>query len=1114
MADSFIQKDIVDMLRSGSTEDMSKISAQLDNISSDLRNMTKAMQGNMSQANYRNFYGPNTGYGYQGPGYGYSSMGRTFNQAYQNGWGSAKGTYTRSGTTLRGFTDNFEDALVRGLTESKFDKEIADALTDFARQINVPFKQLPDMFGKELGRMAATAFKNTAAGKKFTLAMDTFKSGSADIIRNRGSEFAKYVKMGGSLSDAAGVAGAGAVSDIVGLISKVGPALAEAVPALVLFALVLKGVDTAMESLKLTVEAVKKVYTALGKVANREATSRQENVKLAEKRMKDDFDTLVRQPFKILEEAANQIYNSWKTNLTTVSATQGYTKADVQDLMAAFAERLRQEGLSKYVSGADLFDNLAKVLNSGMSGQIAEEFAYQATVLGKAIPTQDFFNYASTYASIAANAVRSGQSQSQAIQAANESLSTFANGLLYASRELTGGFTTGLTNASEIYAESAKIAQAARSDNMSNISSVLLAVQGYVGAVAPDLASQLTSKIYSILTGGNSSDIVALRSLAGVNASNTEFLKQFAKNPQKIFASLFDNLAKMYSDSSDAYMEKAEGYAQLFGLSSEAFQRVDFAELSTAIRNMNMSSASLDQNMSLLVDGQTTTTAEQLKAQQINQYMIEEGLAYVIDNEAAQLIQQHMWDEQMKREMMESVYGVELQGSAMEALEMIEHAVNNILNFLNPVSWLKKIGNVVSTVNETKALDADLRQMLELGKVGPGNATALYQLTTRNADLHVARSLVEMMGGYSFYGRAAAQTKNWNNFTSPFYGIMDGVKSIHQINKVNDMVANSILASASSGQGFGQGSRYSWGSVSKSAGGAAAAMLGALSGTKLQSNLANVITSSGTSAASSSAAAAKSVLSSMLADKYLVDKFVKEGKTYEDWAASAAKFGIADMNAALQSAGYNESDIRQYFQDKETEQGVQEAHNIAMEEKLFRDTGIQFWSVDFPENFQAPLFTYMETLITNQEDWKQFYKEEWLDKGWPAYVSLAGNGGLFNKFYTEFMNYFIHHAYYDATSGYSYSDVESIQRAAKAQERGDTVYALAEMLTKNLLDLKDPTMQTNALLAQILVVVNAIMNQTNDANTPTSASSLMETLSGLSLGLTTDSSVGGSSTIR
>ena len=69
---------------------------------------------------------------------------------------------------------------------------------------------------------------------------------------------------------------------------------------------------------------------------------------------------------------------------------------------------------------------------------------------------------------------------------------------------------------------------------------------------------------------------------------------------------------------------------------------------------MNIDGTSLNQNMQALISGQTTTSAEQLKMQQINQYMIEEGLSYVVDNAAARMIQEHMWDEQIAMQLQEN----------------------------------------------------------------------------------------------------------------------------------------------------------------------------------------------------------------------------------------------------------------------------------------------------------------------------------------------------------------------------------------------------------------------------------------------------------------------------
>ena len=75
--------------------------------------------------------------------------------------------------------------------------------------------------------------------------------------------------------------------------------------------------------------------------------------------------------------------------------------------------------------------------------------------------------------------------------------------------------------------------------------------------------------------------------------------------------------------------------------------------------------------------------------------------------------------------------------------------------------------------------------------------------------------------------------------------------------------------------------------------------------------------------------------------------------------------------------------------------------------------------------------------------------------------------------------------------------LERIKAASKAKESGDLVNALAEALVQNTVDLKDPQVQTNALLSQILIVIQAIMNQNNKVG----GLSLPDSLNALALGL-------------
>jgi len=849
-------------------------------------------------------------------------------------------------------------------------------------------------------------------------------------------------------------------------------------------------INKALNAIAPAIEGFKKLAEGMKKAANREQASRKAAVEAENKRIRADVEEMIKYPFTILKRAAEDLQESWSKNISTVNQTQGYTKDDLMALMSSLTSRLRDEGLSDVIAGTDIIEALSKVLSSGLSGPVAEEFAYQASKLGKAIPTQDFFDFAKSYSSVAANAIKDGASQSEAITKANEALYTFTNNLLYANRELTGGFTTGLKDATELYEKSIKIAQAARSDNVSQISGVLTAVAGVTGAIAPDLASSLTDTLYKLATGGNSEDIVALRSLAGINASNTDFLRAFAQNPQGIIAQMFNNLGNMFNESSDAYMEKAEGYASLFGLSSEAFQRIDFNYLAQQIANMNTGSSAINENLSLLASGQSTATKEQLKIAEINKMMIDEGLAYVIDNEFAQMIQEHMWEEQQTRELTEAMYAVDLQGGALEFIEGIKETVQNILDFLNPLSWLKKLFNLIATAAEGAAQKADIQAILEAGKVGHGNATELMQLTTTNRDLHLVPQLAEMMTGYSAYGTARAATKMMQKLTSPALTVMDGVENLVEDAQVYVRTAASMVAYQARNSS-GLRSKYSWGGLTSKGDAATVSNLLALT-----VPAAIKASSSATEAASATEKSAN-VMSSRVEEMIqTIDQYVKDNKSYDDWKASAFMHGIADFDKAIEAAGYTNKQLQYYFQDKETAAGVEEKHNNEMLQWLFYRRAVEFLGGmgerKFWEDFNDPLAENLLVIQTKQDAILDAINE---------YSTLyAENNKSWENHWKEYANYYLYHQIYNGGT-LSLVKLRQVQLAEKDEE-GDLMTALSKFLSDNdwnLEDFRDPQVQANALLSKILIIVTAIMNQNNEK---VGSISLADSLSALSMGMT------------
>lgn len=987
------------------------------------------------------------------------------------------------------FLRGFQKELFDGLLGSDFKDKLRETFNGMADQLGVDLKDIPNELGKQLGKQAMSKLKDTAIGQKLTGWIGNTLNGlsgkvvgffgkgasgaaSAAATSSAGAAAASGVATGAkaaagkalatkaaagtgtALATGGGAAGGGAAAGI----AAGGPYVWAFVAAIIVAVKFLEQFGPALEGATALLNGAKAAF-------NRIEESRKKNLELEKKRLADDVESMIKYPFEILEKAAQKAYDVWDNNLRLITGTQGYNKADLQTLMANYAERLRNENLSSVIGTTDVTENLAKVLESGLSGAVAEEFAYIATLLNAAIPTQDFFSYASDYSTIAANAIKSGMSQTEAIEYANSQLKIFASEILYASRNLAGGFSTGLKDAQSLFEDSVKIAQASKTGTPANIASVLASVAAVTGAIAPDLATSMIDAIVKSATGGNSSEIVALRSLAGINASNTEFLKKLSENPQQIFSTLFRNLANMQNMASGAYMEVAEGLSSVFGISMDAFARIDFNYLADQIANMNISSASLDDNMDLLISGQTTTTAEQQKIAQINKYMIEEGLSYVLDNEAARSIQEHMWQEQIARELQEAEYSVNLKGAALEFLQGIKQTVENIINFLNPFAWGKKLVSLVGTIAEAESHNEDILKMLKLGQVGQGNELALSQLTTRNADLNLTTNLIEMLGGRSsyytsknvrsYFENAAQKAANASFAFATSGGLLNPLMSLGltglAYNADPIQFGNSISGATSSSSRSTISSKYSWAGSKKSQSLYKKVYDALFGGT-------TSISPSGTSESQNSSI---NILNKMLSGEY-IDKFIENGG-YSAWLASAKGQGLNDVAKAIEDAGLTESAIKNQFAQRETQKGAEiEAQRRTKEETFWADT--LAWE---PE---------IKDLVTSTNSWlEKIFKKS-------------------DEFYNSWVDYFVKHTAYN--NAYTFADVERIAAQSKAQESGDLVNALAMALTQNTVDLNDPTVQTNALLSQILIVIQMMMQQNNK----TGGLSLMDTLTGSALG--------------
>lgn len=852
------------------------------------------------------------------------------------------------------------------------------------------------------------------------------------------------------------------------------------------------------EAIGPAVAGVKQFAATTKKVSNRYWESQKQILKEEKKRIEADVKTMAETPFKIMNDAAQKWYDAWDNQLKTIGQTQGYTKADMQTLFSSYAERLRSENLSDAVSAADISSNLGSVLKAGLSGKIAEEFAYQATLLSNLIPTQDFFSYADTYAQVAGNAMAKGLDESSAIQEANRQLQQFASNLLYAGRNISNGIATGLKDGSQLFADAVKIANTAKTGDSTQISGVLTSVAAEISAIAPDLASDIVSNIVQAAVGGNNSDLVALRSMSGIGASNTAFIKALAENPQQVFATLFSNLSNMQKMNADNYLEVAESLSETFGISASAFARIDFGALSQAVSSMQVNQSALSENLELLKSGETTPGPEELRMRQINQMILDEGLAYVLDNEAAREIQQHMWDQELANEIMEREYSVDFAGSAKELIQGIAETVHNILKALNPFSWIGSLVNLVATKSEYDAQMSDLRSILESGKVGSGNATSFRNLTNyKGGSLDSVPSLMSMLGLKSQYESIHSSLNAFNSLTEGSgYGAIQFSSQL--LGKIESQLQTALSAYSQSNIN----SKYSWGFVGKT----------------IANAIANTPTSPGINLpvnVSSNDAIRKKQADNMNKLLSSMNEAVEANKSYEDWKSSVtSQYKISNFKEALSGVGLTEEDVKGQFEAKESQKVSKHKYDREKVEDEFWEKSIKYYDIQFPE-FANSHLSKMDTQIdlqtqirdelinfhTDSNSWwsvwvNTTWKKDWIETTWNK--DWISNNWI-NKFLSHWTDIYVKFDTYSRSTNDAYKAIDKVKNDSKKKESGDAVLALAKALTDNTADLKDPTIQSNALLAQILIVVEAILQAENTSG----GASLQTSLSALGLGLTT-----------
>lgn len=913
----------------------------------------------------------------------------------------------------------------------------------------------------------------SASSSKSSIFSDTVKD---TILEKTGTKSA-LDKVSGTIMDAGTqFLATGDVKALTSVLSGVAGGLTKLVPQLVVAAVAFSAVEAFTAKLGQIAERFSKGFEKLTSSYDKVDEMRWANVEAQEERMLKDVETYIKHPFDVLEDAANKVYEVWDSALQTITATQGYDKSGLQDLMSAYASRLREEGLSDVVGTTDVTAMLQEILNAGLSGDVAEEFAYQATVLKKAIPTEDFTSYASSYASLVSSYMSAGHSQAEALSYATSQLKIFASSVLTASREVSGGLTTSLTGVSSLFDDIVKISQTAGVSDTSSLSSALSVVQAVAGQVSPDVGNALVSQIVEAAVGGNSSELVALRSLANTGASNTAFLQALAKDPSSVLATLFSSLDDMFDKTTDNYMEVAYSLADTFGISADSLARVNWDKLVDELRTNSAGTSALNQNMSLLQSGETTTSAESQRLAQINEYMINEGLSYVLDNEAARQIQQHMWDQEIAAEMKEATYAVDFAGGALELMTTVSSILSSIANFLT--LGFANIGNIIDSGMDYSNILSDIKTLLKVGNVGEGNAQAYHDLTTYDVNsLSYNKNEMDLWGQNSKYYGTSSYTANQaaNNITSQYF------------------------AAASNPD-----SKYSWTSSGKSA----------LSDFGSTTYSASSSTSSAVSQASDTSSVTDTIsnqTANMLADWLdSMSSYIEQRQSFSDWWNSASEYGFSDVGSTLETLGYTQQDLQNAYLDQATDYAVDEqlvANQV--ESQMYQqvltfltstyptdrdnwnakyDTNTASWNTTFSnavaswnELYTSTMQTFTEHFDLKMSEWSTLYEEYAYDTNKKLqYGNNAFDENFVNDFLYEWKDYYIgNHTHYREATNFDAS-LRTIN--TERSQTGEAVLALAQTLTKNYEDLADPQVQTNVLLGQIVIILQSILTAQQSGN--------------------------------
>lgn len=504
-------------------------------------------------------------------------------------------------------------------------------------------------------------------------------------------------------------------------------------------------------------EKVGAVFDAIGDhldyLVNQGKKSRDEILRAGFDKIEKDVKAMATYSIEIYESASQNIYSAWDKNLSSINATQGYTKQALNTLQDAVAQRLMSEGYGNTIDASKYLDQLSNTLNAHLGGELAEAFAAQNLILQKAVPEVDLSSMAAQFAAIYTNAnAEGGNGEEEMIEAMNQ-----VAGAAKALEQVTGGNNQFLTQTGSILAKATELVNRAdgNASQISGLATQMMAAEAPLTALAPQL-SGFTNELVDILTNNNDATAVSLRAImndidSSIGVSSTAFMESFMNDTQGTLSTAFQAIQQFIDNNQNeaSRQEFLQAMESVFGISGSKLSQVNFGDVAKQIAQANTATnmSALTKAENLVKEGETTTLEEQLVANTANQLLATNAISSTIDNKLMRKLEAN------ELELEKTVYELQATQSvnlAEESLGFFTKIFDVIRSIIDPFGLFDMVNTSIDSW-ASAAIDAERYLTVStMSQIGSDVASAAAG---------AANTISNTIGGAGA-AIAAAETKN------------------------------------------------------------------------------------------------------------------------------------------------------------------------------------------------------------------------------------------------------------------------------------------------------------------------------------------------------------------